>query len=102
MNLQYLPTVVIGAALVLFVIYRQLVTRPVEGRQLVVLPLFLAVLGFINLNHQPPATSAAIAALVASLASAVVFGLARGRSMRVWQDAVRVLWKNRPHSGPGR
>ena len=96
MNLQYLPTVVIGAALVLFIIYRQLMTRPVEARQLVVLPLFLAVLGLINLNKEPLATSAAVTALVASLASAVAFGLARGVSMRVWQDAGSVLRQGAP------
>lgn len=96
MNLQYLPTVVIGAALVLFIIYRQLGRRPVEGRQLAVVPLVLAVLGLYNLNKQPPATSAAVAALVASLAGAVVFGLARGRSMRVWQEAGSVLRQGAP------
>jgi hypothetical protein len=96
MNTQYLPTVVIGAVLVLFIIYRQLVRRPVEGRQLVVLPLVLAVLGLYNLNRQPPAASAAVIALVASLATAVVLGLARGLSMRVWQDAGSVLRQGAP------
>ena len=96
MDLQYLPTVVIGAALVVFIIYRQLMRRPVEGRQLVVLPLVLAVLGLYNLNRQPPATSAAITALVASLAIAVVLGLARGRSMRVWRDVGSVLRQGAP------
>jgi len=91
MNQQYLLTLVLGIALVLFIIYRQLVKRPVESRQLVVLPLVLAALGLTNLNHEPPATSAAVSTLVASLASAVVFGLARGVSVRVWQEAGTVL-----------
>ena len=91
MNQQYLLTAVIGAALVLFVIYRQLRMQPVEGRRLVVFPLVLAVLGLYSLANKPPATSAALIALVASLASAIVLGLARGVSMRVWRDAGSVL-----------
>jgi hypothetical protein len=96
MNAQYLPTVIIGVALVLFIIYRQLQRRPVEGRQLVVVPLVLAVLGLYNLNRQAPATSAGVTALVASLASAVAFGLARGGSTRVWQEAGTVLRQGAP------
>jgi hypothetical protein len=96
MSLQYLPTVFIGVALVLFIIYRQLQRWPVEGRQLVVVPLVLAVLGLYNLNRQPPATSAGVIALVASLGSAVVFGLARGASTRVWQEAGSVLRQGAP------
>jgi hypothetical protein len=94
--MQYLPTVVVGAALVLFIIYRQLIRRPIEARQLVVLPVVLAALGLINLNHEPPTASAAVVALVASLVSAVVFGLARGFSTRVWQDAGGVLRQGTP------
>jgi hypothetical protein len=78
MNAQSLPIVIIGVALVLFIIYRQLVRRPVEGWQLIVAPLIFAILGLSDLSQQPSATSATFFALVASLASALVFGLARG------------------------
>ena len=96
MNTQYIPTVILGVALVLFIIYRQLMRRPVEDRQLVVVPLVLAGLGLYNLDKQPPGMSAAVTALVASLVIAVVLGLARGRSMRVWQEAGSVLRQGAP------
>lgn len=91
MNQQYLLFAVLGVALVLFIIYRQLVRQPLEGRRLVVLPLVLALLGLYSLSHKPPTTGAAVTALLVSLASAVVLGLARGASMRVWVEAGRVL-----------
>lgn len=91
MNQQYLLTAVIGIALALFIIYRQLRRQALEGRRLVVLPLVLAVLGLYSLTREPPTTGAAVTALVASLASAVVLGLARGASMRVWLEAGSIL-----------
>jgi hypothetical protein len=89
-------TALFAAALVLFIIYRQLQRRPVEGPRLVVMPLVLAVLGLYGLTQLPPATGAAVTALVASVASAVAFGLARGLSMRVWQDAGGALQQGAP------
>jgi hypothetical protein len=86
MSSQYLPAVIIGVVVVGFIIYRQLERREIEGRRLVVLPLALALLGIFNLDKEPPASGAAVTALVASMTSAVVFGLARGVSTRVWQD----------------
>jgi hypothetical protein len=86
-NAQYLPTIALGIALVVFIIYRQLARRPVEIRPMVVLPLILAVLGLYNLNKEPLTSGAGVGALVASLATAVVFGLARGYTTRVWLDS---------------
>ena len=96
MDQQYLLFAVIGVALVVFIIYRQLSRQPLEGRRLVVLPLVLAVLGLYNLSHKPPTMGAAVTALAISLASAVVLGLARGVSMRVWQEAGTVLRQGAP------
>jgi hypothetical membrane protein len=96
MGSQYIPTVILGALIALFIIYRQLARRQVAARQLVVVPLVLALLGLYNLDNQPPSTSAAAVAIVASLASAVVFGLARGYTMRVWQEAGVVLRQGVP------
>lgn len=91
MNQQYLLTAAIGVALALLIIYRQLRRQPLEGRRLIILPLVLAVLGLYSLSHKPPTAGAAVAALVISLASAVVLGLARGGSMHVWLEAGSVL-----------
>lgn len=91
MDQQYLLVAVIGVALVLFIVYRQLSRQALEGRRLVVLPLVLAVLGLYNLSHKPPSTGAALTALVISLVSAVMLGLARGASMRVWQESATIL-----------
>lgn len=91
MTQQYLLFAVLAVALVLFIIYRQLRRQPMEGRRLVVVPLVLALVGLYSLSNKPPAAGAAVTALVASLVCAVILGLARGASMRVWWEAGSVL-----------
>lgn len=81
---QYAVTILIAAVLIVFIIYQQVRTRPLNPRQLVVLPLFLAALGVVNLNQHPPASAAAGGALAASVIIAVVLGIARGITTRVW------------------
>jgi hypothetical protein len=80
---QYAVTIVIAALLVVFVIYQQLRTRPINPRQLIVLPVVLIFLGLVNLQHHSLTTAASIA-LVASVATAFLFGVARGLTTQTW------------------
>src|SRR5436309_9373658 len=80
---QYGVTIIIAALLVVFIIYQQLRTRPINPRQLIALPVVLAVLGLFNLQ-QHPLTAAGASALVASVVTAVLFGLARGMTTQTW------------------
>jgi hypothetical protein len=81
---QYVVTIVVAVLLISFVIYQQLRTRPINARQLVVLPVILAILGIVNVNRHPPASVAADTALVASVVIALAFGIARGFTTQVW------------------
>jgi membrane protein CcdC involved in cytochrome C biogenesis len=81
---QYAGTILIAAAVVVFIIYQQLRTRPVTARQLILPPAFLAFLGITNLSHHAPASSAGDIALGLSVLVALLFGFARGIATRVW------------------
>jgi FtsH-binding integral membrane protein len=81
---QYAFTIVIAALLLVFIIYQQVRTRSINPRQLVVLPVFLAILGIVNLDKHPPASASAGTLLAASVITALVFGAARGITTEVW------------------
>jgi len=91
--IQYVPTIVIAALILGFIIYRQMRTAPVRPRQLVVFPVVLALLGLSNVNEHPPASEAAIIALVASGVTAIVFGVGRGYTVRIWRANGKLLRK---------
>jgi hypothetical protein len=59
---QYL-TGVLAVVLLAVIIYPQMRTMPVQPRQLVVFPAFLAIHGIINLLKAPPASSGVAAHL---------------------------------------
>jgi hypothetical protein len=83
--LKAYAVIVLVVALLVFVVYRQMRTAAIEPRQLVVFPLILAVFGFINLQKQPPDTAAGAVALIASVLTALLFGIARGRTTQIWR-----------------
>ena len=86
MNNQQALDVVIGVAVLALLIYRQLRTRPVSASGLRI-GLILGVVGlvetipFLQKHH---AGTAEIAALAGSLLLAVVFGVLRALTVRVW------------------
>jgi hypothetical protein len=90
---QYAVTIVIAAALLVFVIYQQLRTRPVNPRQLILPPAILAFLGLANLQSHPLGSSAAAAALGASVATALIFGVVRGFTIEMWWSEPTLLRK---------
>lgn len=99
---QYAVTILVAALIVAFIVYQQMRTRSIEPRQLVVFPVVLALLGIVNLDKHPPDSTAATVALVASVATAIVFGVARGATIQIWRanatpmrkgtTATLVLW----------
>lgn len=92
-SLNYL----IAAALVVWVVARQLQARPVVVRKLFVLPAILVIVGIGSLNSAASKgaahfTSNDAAWLAIDLAATVVFGLVRGASIRLYaQDGA--LWR---------
>jgi hypothetical protein len=90
---QYVVTVVIAVLLIAFIIYQQIRTRPINPRQLVVVPLFLGFMGVTNLNNHVPDSTAATTALGASVVTALLFGVARGITTHVWRADGALLRK---------
>lgn len=86
MNSQILTNIVLGVAILGLLIYRQLVARRVSASSLR-LTLILGVIGvveavdYLSKHHGGTLT---IAALAGSLVLAVVFGLLRAATVRVW------------------
>lgn len=78
---------VIGLAVLAFILYRQLQRRPV--RDTTRLPLILGIIGVVELvqflQHRPHGT-AVIAALAGSLVIAALFGAVRAATVRVWVE----------------
>jgi hypothetical protein len=77
--------IVIGIAVLGFVIYRQVMVRPV--RSSLRLPLILAVIGVVQLTQYLKTvhdTSTVVAGLAGSLVLAAVFGAVRAWTVRVW------------------
>src|SRR5579883_3251469 len=93
MNAQSLISFLPWIAVAAYVVYQQFSAQPIVERRLVILPLIMAALGVSALAQQPPATVGAVAVLLVSVASAVVLGLLRGASVRVWTDASGAAWR---------
>jgi hypothetical protein len=87
MSSQTLSYLVIGAAVLGLLIYRQLVARPVRSSPRLV--LILAVIGLIEAVQyiqKIHAGTAAIVALVGSLVLAALFGAARAATVKIWMQ----------------
>ncbi|MFZ0046133.1 MAG: hypothetical protein WAL16_09880 [Streptosporangiaceae bacterium] len=85
MSSQTVLYLVIGVAVLGLLIYRQLVARPVQGNQRLV--LILVIIGLIETAQylqKLHAGSAAIVALAGSLVLAAIFGAARAATVRIW------------------
>jgi hypothetical protein len=88
--------IVIGLAVAAFVIYRQVIPRPVRERSAARLVLVLGVIGIVEMvqaakGHSVPAR--AVVLVVIGLALAVAFGALRAVTMRVWRDPDGVAWR---------
>jgi hypothetical protein len=82
-----ITNLIIGLAVLAFILYRQLQPRPVRDNMR--LPLILGVIGVVELvkylQHRPHGTGV-IAALAGSLVIAAIFGAIRAATVRVWID----------------
>ena len=83
---SYVVTVAVAVVVLGFIIYQQIRERPLRDRQLVVVPIVLALLGLVNLQGHLSWSRAGLVLLTASMSVAVVFGLARGWSTLVFRS----------------
>lgn len=85
-----MTTILIALAALCFAIYRQMRATPVSADRAFFLPVVLVVLGVVQggLTGSPSAALLAIEILVA-----VMSGLLRGVTVRLWRDAAGVLWR---------
>ncbi|MFG2720174.1 hypothetical protein ACGFW5_18050 [Streptomyces sp. NPDC048416] len=86
-------TLVMAGVVVALVVRRQLRTRPVRRNGSLVAPVVLAVLGVVAIGfgvasvvRDRSLTVLPLLLLLASLAVAAGFGVARARTVRVWRD----------------
>ncbi|MCL2395185.1 MAG: hypothetical protein FWC87_10905 [Acidimicrobiaceae bacterium] len=88
--------VVIAVAVAGLVIARQVQPRPVSARALLLLPLVLIVIGVVEVTRAVPKgqslTGTEGAWLAADLALGAVFGVARGFTVRLYEQAGE-LWR---------
>ena len=82
---QYAVTIVIAAVFLAFVIYQQMRPRSIRSRQLIVIPVILALLGVSNIAKHSPHSTAANVALGASILTAIAFGVGRGATVQIWR-----------------
>ena len=80
--------VILGLAVLVFLIYRQLSVRPVNASALRLIAVLLVIgllqtYRFLSQNHAHPLI---FAALGGSLVLAAIFGALRARTVRVWLD----------------
>jgi hypothetical protein len=80
--------VILGAAVLVFLIYRQLSVRPVNASALRFIAILLVIgllqtYRFLSQNHAHTLT---FAVLGGSLVLAAIFGALRARTVRVWRD----------------
>jgi hypothetical protein len=81
--------IVLGVAVLAYVLYRQLQKRSIREDRKPTLILVLAAIGVIELAQylpQHPAGSTTIAMLVGSLVLGAVFGVIRAYTMRLWRE----------------
>ena len=92
MNATTTVNLLIGLAVLVLLVYRQLQVRPVRANFR--LPLILAVIGVIQLTQflkHDHHTGTVFAALAGSLALAALFGAIRAMTVRVWIQAGQAL-----------
>ena len=83
---QYLVIAAAAAALLVFVIYRQMSTQLIQPRQLIVPPAILGILGFYTIHGHPPNSAAAGVAFALSVIAALAFGVARVMTTKIWLE----------------
>jgi hypothetical protein len=85
-----------AAAIVAYVIGRQLVGEPMRGKRLIVLPAILTVIGVTDLNsHQHHLQPIDIGCIAVGAVIVALIGLAQGWAMRL-ESRDGVLWAQMP------
>ncbi|MFI6600416.1 hypothetical protein ACIBHX_29585 [Nonomuraea sp. NPDC050536] len=77
----------------LFIVYRQMMTRPTERPGILYVALALVVLGLakggiVDSGH----LTLSVALVAVEVVCAVAFGMIRAATVRVWRDAAGVTW----------
>jgi hypothetical protein len=92
MSATALPEFAIYAVLAVFVIYRQLAPRPVQGAgAMFIVPLILAGYGAFSMLQSPPDGAITYLLLAGELALSGLAGVIRGFTIRFWRDPHGVL-----------
>lgn len=89
-----LAVLVLVAAAILFMVYRQFSSRPVEqSRRSLVIALAVVAWGVFSLTHIPLGGLAGDGMIAAGVAFGLVLGGVRGSAMRTWRAEDGVMWQ---------
>jgi hypothetical protein len=92
-NVNTVVNVVLIAAAVVWILWKQVQHTPIKARLLVAVPL---VLGYFGVKDTPTSTwssAAAATLIVIGAAFSIALGLARGATLRVWREQDGRLWQ---------
>ena len=94
MSFNNLSIFALVSVAVLFVIYRQFVSRPAgSSRRAMLVPLGLFVLGAASIPHVPGINLVDLATIGVGLAVGLVLGVIRGSATRIWRDEQGMAWQ---------
>jgi hypothetical protein len=89
-NVYGMETILIALAAVCFAIYRQMRATPIRADRAFILPVAFFAIGVAQGGLTG---SSSVALLVTEILTAVVSGVVRGATVRIWRDASGVLWR---------
>jgi hypothetical protein len=91
-NINSAATVLLIAAAVVWILWRQLKTQPVRARLLVLVPAAMAYFGIRDTASGTWTDSADLALIALGALASAGIGLVRGTTIRVWQERDGAWW----------
>lgn len=93
MNVNTVVNVVLIAAAVVWILWKQIQPAPVKTRLLVLAPLVMGYFGIRNTPGSTWSSAADVTLILVGAVFAIVLGLARGATIRVWRERDGRVWR---------
>lgn len=93
MSVNTVANIVLIAAAVIWILWRQIQAAPIKTRLLVAAPL---VMGYFGIRGTPSSTwssAADVGLILIGAVFGIALGLARGATIRVWRERDGLLWR---------
>ena len=93
MNINTVVNVVLIAAAVVWILWKQIQPAPVKTRLLVLAPLVMGYFGIRNTPGSTWSSAADVTLILVGAVFAIALGLARGATIRVWRERDGRVWR---------